>query len=205
MLRFALYIFFLGIFMAVSSQPVQADEVLKTVEEAVSQYNNGDFNGAASNLDYSAQLIRQKKSEALKEVFPEQLAEWKAAPATSQATRTTAFGRSISVSRTYEKNSSVITIEISSDSPVMQSLQMMLNNPVIAGAGGAKLETFSDHKGIVQYSEKDRNGEVNIVVAERFMVTVKGQDVSREDMLAYAQAVKYADLAKNGKVKAESK
>ena len=196
MLRFVHYIFFLIVSLVVFSLPVQADEVLKTVDEAVNQYKNGDFDGAASNLDYAAQLIRQKKSESLKEVFPEPLPEWQAEPATSQATGTTAFGRSISVSRVYEKKPSVVTIDIVSDSPVMQSLQMMLNNPVIAGAGGAKLETFSSHKGIVQYNETDKGGEVNIVVAERFMVTVKGQEVSREDLLAYAQALKYTDLEK---------
>lgn len=195
MSKFIFYIFFI-VSLTVFTPPVYADEVLKTVEEAVNQYNNGDFDGAASNLDYAAQLIRQKKSEALKEVFPEPLAEWHAEPATSQATGTTAFGRSISVSRVYEKKPSVVSIDIVSDSPVMQSLQMMLNNPVIAGAGGAKLESFNSHKGIVQYNESDRNGEINIVVDDRFMVTVKGQDVSKEDLLAYAQAVKFADLEK---------
>ena len=43
------------------NQQVYADEVLTTVDEAVSQYTKGDYDGAASNLDYAAQLIRQKK------------------------------------------------------------------------------------------------------------------------------------------------
>lgn len=173
------------------------DEVLTAVDEAVSQYKKGDFDGAASNLDYAAQLIRQKKSEALKQVFPEPLAGWEAEPATSQATGTAAFGRSINVSRIYIRKPSTITIDIVSDSPVMQSLVMMLNNPVIAGAGGAKLETFSTHKGIVQYNETNRGGDVNIVVADRFMVTVKGQQIDREELIKYAQTVKYSELVKN--------
>ena len=171
-----------------------ADEVLTTVDEAVKQYSNGDYDGAVSNLDYAVQLIRQKKSEALMKVFPAPLEGWEAQPPTSQATGTAVFGRSISVSRFYTRNTSTLTIDIASDSPVMQSLVMMLNNPVIAGAGGAKLETFSSHRGIVQYNQTNRSGDVNIVVADRYMITVKGQEVDRADLISYAQAVKYSEL-----------
>jgi len=173
-----------------------ADEVLRTVEEAVSQYSKGDYDGAASNLDFAAQLIRQKKSEAMKEVFPEPLEGWAANPATSQATGTAVFGRSVSVSRIYTRHPSTVTIDIVSDSPVMQSLVMMLNNPVIAGAGGGKLETFDTHRGIVQYSEANQSGDVNIVVGDRYMVTIKGQQVSREELVEYARAVRFQLLVK---------
>ena len=64
--------------------PVFADEVLTTVDEAVNQYKKGDYDGAASNLDFAVQLIKQKKSEALKEVFPDPFTGWEADPATSQ-------------------------------------------------------------------------------------------------------------------------
>lgn len=196
MIKYIYYIFLYTLLTTIFPQFLYADEVLTTIEEAVNQYQKGDFDGAASNLDYAAQLIRQKKSEALKEVFPEALTGWQAETPTSQATGTAAFGRSISVSRTYQRKPSTITIDIVSDSPLMQSLQMMLNNPVFAGAGGAKLETFNSHKGIVQYNEAEKNGDINIVVKDRFMVTIKGQDVGREDLMAYAQAVKYAELTK---------
>ena len=190
------YIFLCGLILTMGIFPAYADEVLTTVEEAVSQYKKGDFDGAASNLDYAAQLIRQKKSEALKEVFPDPFEGWEAEPATSQSTGTAAFGRSINVSRTYVKKPSTITIDITSDSPVMQSLVMMLNNPVIAGAGGAKVEEFGTYKGIVHYNEANLSGDANIVVDDRFMVTVKGQQIEREVLIKYAQAVKYVELGK---------
>jgi hypothetical protein len=189
-----LHILFCFLTATILTQQVYADEVLTTVDEAVNQYKNGDYDGAASNLDYAVQLIRQKKSEALIKVFPEPLAGWEAEPATSQATGTAVFGGSVSVSRTYLRKPSTVTIDIASDSPVMQSLVMMLNNPVIAGAGGAKLESFNTHRGIVQYNETNRSGDVNIVVDDRFMVTVKGQEIDRDDLIAYAQAVKYSEL-----------
>ena len=192
--NFFTYIAFCILALPLFNTFVYANEVLTTVEEAVNQYKNGDFEGAASNLDYAAQLIRQKKSESLKEVFPEPFAGWEADPATSQATGTAVFGRSVSVSRTFVRDTSIVTIDIVSDSPIMQSLVLMLNNPVIAGAGGAKLETFGTHKGIVQFDATTLSGDVNIVVDERFMVTVNGQNVERDELIAYAQAVKYPKL-----------
>ena len=68
------------------------DEVLRTVDEAVSQYKKGDFAGAASNLDYASQLIRQKKSEEMKSLLPEPLAGWIAEPALSIPSRTALSG-----------------------------------------------------------------------------------------------------------------
>lgn len=191
-------IFFIVLQLAVfgAAFGASADEILDTVEEAVNQYTKGDYDGAANNLDFAAQLIRQKKSESLKEVFPDPLEGWEAQPPVSQATGTAVFGRSVSVNRTYRQNSSLVTIDIVSDSPVMQSLTMMLNNPVIAGAGGARLETFSGHRGVVQYNEANRSGDVNIVVADRYLVTIKGQDVDREQLFKYARAVKFAELEK---------
>ncbi len=191
---FFIYNFLFILLLTGTVQQACSDEVLTTVDEALSQYTQGDYDSAANNLDFAAQLIRQKKSDALKEMFPDPLAGWEAGPATSQGTGTAVFGRSVSVSRKYIRKTSTITIDIVSDSPVMQSLVMMLNNPVIAGAGGAKLETFSSHKGIVQYNEKDRNGDVNIVVDDRFMVTVEGQSVARGDLISYANAVKFAEF-----------
>lgn len=180
--------------LAVLGQQARADEVLTAVDEAVKQYEKGDYDGSASNLDYAAQLIRQKKSEALKEVLPEPFAGWEAEPATAQATGTAVFGKNVSVSRTYARKPSAVTIDIVSDSPVMQSLIMMLSNPVLAGAGGAKVETFAAHKGIVKYDEVSRNGDVNIVIDNKFLVTVTGQQVDREELIAYAQAVQFSKL-----------
>lgn len=172
------------------------DEVLRTVDEAVSQYRKGDFAGAASNLDYAAQLIRQKKSEEMKSLLPEPIAGWVAEPASAQALGTAVFGGGITVSRTYSKPPSSLSIDIVSDSPLLQSLVMMLNNPMFVGASGGKLEAVKGQRAIVKYNETTASGDLNIVVDNRFMVTVKGQKIARQDLLAFAGLVNFAELAK---------
>jgi len=177
-------------------QPILAnDDVLTVIEEALQQYKNGDLSSAANNLDYASQLIRQKKSEKLKSVLPKPIPGWDVEPATSQAIGTAVFGGGVTVSQAYRKGPSHIIIEIISDSPVLQSVMMMLNSPVFAGASGGKLEIIKGQRAIVKFEPEKRDGEINVVIANKFMVTVKGQEVTREELLAYTQLIDFQVLS----------
>ncbi len=184
------------------SQPVFAqeepDDVLATVTEALKQYKLGEFAGAISNLDYATQLIRQKRSERMKALLPEPLSGWQAKTATAQALGIAVFGGGMTVSRDYytDKGAS-LSIEMVSDSPVLQSIMTMLNNPMFAGAAGGIIKTIKRQRAMIKYDEKDRKGEVDIVVASRFMVTVKGHGIERETLLKFAESVDFDALAKN--------
>ncbi|RUM41512.1 MAG: hypothetical protein DSY80_08670 [Desulfocapsa sp.] len=175
----------------------EKDDVLTTIDEAVKQYTNGDYAGAASNLDYASQLVRQKKSERMKDLLPEPLSGWQAQPASAQTLGTAVFGGGVTVSRNYSKDDASVSIEIVTDSPVLQSVMMMLNNPMFAGASGGNLETIKGQRAIVKYEPKGRSGEINIVVANRFMVTVKGNNVEQQTLVSYAEAIDFRSLAKN--------
>jgi hypothetical protein len=180
------------------SQPLRAENnVLSTIKEATRQYEAGDYTGAASNLDYAAQLIRQQKSERMKSLLPEPLPGWEGKEASAQALGAAILGGGVTVSRDYKKSASAVSVEIVADSPVLQSVLMMINNPMFAGAGGGKLETLKGQRAIFKYDSSKKSGELYIVVASRFVVTVKGRQVAREDLLAYAEAVDYQMLEKN--------
>ena len=177
--------------------PAAEDTVLTTIKEATRQYQAGDYSGAASNLDYASQLIRQKKSEKMKALLPEPLAGWEAKEASAQALGAAVLGGGVTVSRDYTKGPAFVSVEIVSDSPVLQSVLMMINNPVFAGAGGGKLETIKGQRAVLKYDSGKQSGELYIVVASRFVITIKGRQVAREDMLAYGQAMDYRVLEKN--------
>lgn len=189
---------FAVVLLIVFSLPLHAaeDDVLNTVDQAVRQYKEGDFAGAASNLDYAAQLIRQKKSEKMKELLPAPLSGWQAGEASSQAVGTAVFGGGVTVGREYTRGASSVEVEIVSDSPVLQSVMMMLNNPMFAGAGGGSLETIKGQRAIVKYVPENRSGDINIVVGGRFMVTVKGRQVDRKLLVSYAEAIDFQGLLK---------
>lgn len=184
--------------MALYSQPSFAeDNVLSTIKEAIKQYQAGDYTGAASNLDYASQLVRQQKSEKMKGLLPEPPAGWQAGEANAQALGAAILGGGVTVSRDYSKGSSSVSVEIVSDSPVLQSVLVMINNPMFSGAGGGKLETVKGQRAIVKYESGKKSGELYIVVASRFVITIKGRQVTREDLLAFAEIIDYRILEKN--------
>jgi hypothetical protein len=78
---------------------------------------------------------------------------------------------------------------------VLQGMMMMFTNPMMATVDGGKLEKIGGEKAIVKYNSGDKSGNINIVIASRFLVTVEGSSVSLEDLKAYAGAVDYKKLA----------
>jgi hypothetical protein len=178
------------------SATVWADDVTDSIEEALEYYNEGDFVEASSSLDYASQLIRQKRSSSLESFLPEPLAGWSAKDVESQAAGAAYLGGMISAKRLYRKEQSQITIEIFTDSPMLQSMVMMFSNPAYASADGGKLTKINRQKAIIKYKPSDKNGEINIVVAKKYLVTIKGRKVSESDLVDYASAINYKKLKK---------
>jgi hypothetical protein len=76
----------------------------------------------------------------------------------------------------------------------MQSVMMMFTNPMFATSDGGKLEKVGDQKAIVKYEADRKRGDIKIVVANRFLITVEGRNVTKEDLEAYAKAIDYKKL-----------
>lgn len=172
-----------------------ADEVEDAITEALQSYKDGDFTAAAGSLEYAAQLIRQQKGGQLEVFLPQPLSGWTAADASSQAMGAAMLGGGVTAQRSYTKGDGNITIQIITDSPMMQGMMMLFSNPMFAASDGGKLEKIKGQKAIVKYKAADKQGDVNIMVANRFLVMVEGSGVSKQDLKAYAGAVDYKKLA----------
>jgi len=146
-------------------------------------------------IDYASQLIQQKKGEKLESMLPKPLDGWKAQEATSQAVGAAMMGGGLSAERSYSKESSTVDIKMITDSPIMQGMMMMFSNPMLAASDGGKLQKIGRQKAIVKYDAQNKSGDINVVVANRFLVTIEGSDVSEADLKAYAQAVDYDKLS----------
>jgi hypothetical protein len=169
------------------------DPVMKTINEAVQHYKDGKYSAAVTGLDYASQMIRQKKGEALGKLLPEPLAGWTAKQADSKAMGTAMFGGATTAQRQYIKDNSTITVRYSTDSPMMQSMMMMFSNPIFASSAG-KLELINGQKAIVDY--KETSGTINIVIGNTLLITVEGNNVKREDLMAFATKIDMDKLAK---------
>jgi uncharacterized protein YdeI (BOF family) len=193
----AVFIFF------AASMPALADDVTDAIGEALNQYKQGDYTGAAGTLDFAAQLIRQKKGGELEQALPGPLPGWQAEEASSQAASHAFLGGAVSAARSYTKNvendegyyeTPSVTVQIVTDSPALQGMMMLMSNPMFATADGGKLEQISGQRAVVKYNNADRSGEISMVVNNRFLVTVEGSYVTRDELKAYAGAVDFKKL-----------
>lgn len=170
------------------------DDVEDSIKEALQSYKNGEYKEAAESLNYASQLVQQKRSTGLESFLPEPLKGWTAKEASSQAAGAAMFGGGITAEREYRKESGSITVQIITDSPMMQSMMMMFSNPMFATADGGKLERIGRQKAIVKYDKDNKEGDIKIVVANRYLVSIEGRHVSVEDLKAYANAIDYKKL-----------
>jgi hypothetical protein len=172
-----------------------ADDVTDSINEALEQYKKGEYAGAMGSLNYASQLIGQKKGEALEALLPKELPGWTPEKATSQAAGAAMFGGGITAERIYRKDDRDVTVSIITDSPMLQGLMVMFNNPMFATADGGKLEKINGQKAIVKYDAEGKNGEIQMVIANRFLVKVSGNNVEQQDLKEYASAIDFNKLA----------
>jgi hypothetical protein len=174
---------------------VWADDVTDSINEALEYYNAGKYSEAVGSLSYAAQIIGQKKGGQLEDFLPSPLDGWSAEETDSQASGAAMFGGGVSASRSYFKDNASVDIQIVTDSPMLQGMMMLFTNPALAASDGGKLEKINGQKAIVKYSAADREGTIHIMVVNRFLVTIEGTDVTKDDLTAYAAAVDYDKLA----------
>jgi len=171
-----------------------ADDIEDSITEALQYYKSSEYKDAVESLNYASQLIQQKKGKGLESFLPEPLKGWSAQKASSQAAGAAMFGGGITVERKYTKDSSTISISIITDSPVMQGMMMMFSNPMFAASDGGKLERIGRQKAIVKFTPNSQQGEIKIVVANRYLVQIEGRAVSEEEMKEYAKAIDFKKL-----------
>ena len=173
-----------------------ADDVTDSVNEALQLYKDGKFSEAVNSLNYASQLIQQKKGASLESVLPAALSGWTAEEASSQAAGAAMFGGGVTAERRYTKgDSSSVKIQIVTDSPMLQAVMMMMGNPMFATSDGGKMETIGGQKAIVKIDSANKSGQIQIVVANRFLVTLEGEEIVKDDLTAYAKAIDYTKLA----------
>lgn len=172
-----------------------ADDVTDYIKEALQYYKDGQFSDSIDSLNFAEQLIQQKKSSGLETFLPEPLKGWTAEAATSQAASSAMLGGGITAERTYNKGDRSIEIQIMADSPMLQGVMMMMSNPMFAGADGGKMERIRKQKAMIKFNPSSKKGEIQIVVANRFLVSIEGQKISKKELKDYAKAIDYNKMA----------
>jgi hypothetical protein len=179
-----------AVLLAAAALPAQAgDDILDAIAQARSAYQAGDLAKAKEQLDLASQLVGQKNADRFSTFLPAPLPGWTADKPSTVASGIAVLGAS-SASRRYTNGKGEnVEVRITGDSALVLQFAQLLLNPTVAGAMG-KLLRIGDQQAV-----QTNDGSVNMVVANKYLVTVQGS-AGAEDKLAYAKAVDLAKLSK---------
>lgn len=170
-------------------------EVREAAKEAMALFEKGDLAGAAGQFDYAAQLIRQKKAGDLASLLPPAPSGWTAEDVETEALGGAIMGGGVHASRLYLRGEDQMELSVMADSPMVQSMAAMVQNPTLIAASGGKMEKVGSHRAAVKYEPADKTGEATLIVDNRILVSVKAQGAGRDEMLALLNKVDLAKLA----------
>ncbi len=174
------------------STTITADDITDTMDDAMTAYKKGDYVQAKEDLTYVMELLKQKKGETIQGFLPEPLNGWKAEKAKSENAGSGMLGGGSTTSRTYTKGKSKIVISVVTDSPLLQGLGSLLGNPMFNSGG--KLKRINREKATIKYNEKNKSGDVTIMLDKRFLVTVEGSQVTEDELIEYAKAIDFKKI-----------
>jgi hypothetical protein len=187
------------LFACVVIFPVSAradDDVLDSIRNAEKLYREKNYTEAARELEFAAQLVRQKKGERLKEIFPDPLPGWKAGEPEITSAGAPYLGGGIQATRDYMKGNSSVTVEFAMENPILQLILGVMDNPMVVGPG-AKLVRIKKQRAVLRFDGSSREGEITLVYRRRVMVTVKGTGLSSPEILrSYMEGIDFNGLEK---------
>ena len=177
---------------------VMADDTLDAIEQGLAFYKKGKFSKAIGELEFALAQLRQKKGEAIEAILPDAPEGWVINKNNSGSSGGGGmFGGGVSVSRAYRQQSGrgQATIEIMSDSPLMQGMAAMLQNPMFAqGQKGTKLIRFQGEKALLT-SQRDDRAELQMLINNKMLFKVSVRKVKDAAEVA-KQFGKLVDLDK---------
>ena len=168
-----------------------ADEILDQIDEAIALYKQGDYSGAIAGLDFAMTQIRQLQAARVADALPAALPGWQTEEAETMVMGGTMLGGGISAERTYKKGDAKVDIQLIGESPMLQGMLMMFNNPMMMSNSGKTLKRIKGQKAAWEYDVDDRSGEITIVAHNVVLITVEGSNVDQDDLLAYAEEIDF--------------
>ncbi|MEW5914119.1 MAG: hypothetical protein AB1814_16300 [Thermodesulfobacteriota bacterium] len=168
-----------------------ADEISDQIQQGLKLYQQGKISQALGELEFAVAQLKQKKAEALATLLPAAPSGWQADKSQGKSMGGGFMGGGITASRSYQNSKGGrVQIEIVTDSPLIQSLAMLLGNPMFAQGGGQnKLLRLKGHKAFLKL-EGTQGAELQALVDNKVLVKVSARRVPEAE-----QAVRqFADL-----------
>lgn len=168
-----------------------SDPVRNAMAAAEKAYKAGDWESAADHWERAAALSREKAAEHSQHLLPEPLEGWKLADIDSGAYSVAGFGGS-SAEREYRKGDASVSIQVLSDSGLIQGMAMLFNTPDMAERSGMHFANIQGRKAMIQTDEAYR---ISFIVGggqRMISVTASGDEKDNAaNAKAYAEKIRF--------------
>jgi hypothetical protein len=158
--------------------PARADEISDKINEALAAYQRSDLPAAITALDTAAGSLRQRRADALVKLLPMPPAGWTADPPETSALNAEMLGGGTSATGVYHAGDQKVTVQITTDAPMLQGIAALVNGPLAASSGIHPVQIGSRS---VAYTESD-NGYMALV-ADKIIIKVNGDRQVPEPVL----------------------
>jgi len=171
----------------------RGDQVSDRIENAKKLYEEGSYSRAVSELKAAIASIQSLQADGLKDAFPKPLPGWSADEPVSAQAGMQFLGGGIAIRRRYRREGGEGEVEIGivTESPLLQSVMMLLSNPLFTAADKSKSKvTVGNYSGILEFY--NGKGELDLVVGTKTLVTVGGSSIDDGEILRrYAEKIDF--------------
>ena len=163
----------------------KADEITTLIKKAEVLYKNGHYDQAIEELKFVIGQIQTHQMDEYKKLLPSPPWGWKGKEPTGSVAGPAFLGGGIQVSRVYTGPSGKeVKISIVSQSPLVRSLLSLLSNLSILGeSGNTKFFIYKGEKAIERFYPQEKRGELDIAMANRALISIKGEGVTEASTL----------------------
>lgn len=175
--------FILAVLLAMPAA-LPADEVEDAIQSALKFYQEGKLTEANAGLQTAIARLNDKRGVSLSSVLPDEIKGWKGGKI--ESTSLAALGGGNTIERSYKKDDKKAVVSIAADSPTLKQVAGFLSNPALAGVLGIKQKQVGELTAMYHAKE----GLLQMVVSDRFLVQIQAKKLSEEDILDLASGVK---------------
>ncbi|MGF1562244.1 MAG: hypothetical protein ACFB3T_08720 [Geminicoccaceae bacterium] len=164
--------------------PAFADDVLEQIDLAKSYYEEGDYTGAVTELQFAINAIKGRTNELYVETMPPAPSGWQAQEPEMTGGGLGALGGQM-ITRRYVRDGAPgeITAELMVDNPMIQAIAAMAANPaIIASQPNTERVRINRENAILQWHGQGA-GEVSLVLGGRVLAKLSGEQLEGEDIL----------------------
>lgn len=167
------------------SAPKAPPTVAEAMEQAKKAAEAEQFGSAITALQEAIRLLRAQQRAAVFAVMPkpegfaiedEQVDEHSEAMLAGMAVVGAA------ATRHYRKDDKSITVEVTTNSPMLGVMAAMFANPMLIKADGGELVQYGAHKAILKEG-KDRDTELQILMHDKHLIKVTASGLTGDEVL----------------------